>query len=41
MLLGIVEIQLFSLKTRLVQTQLFKFGMATSLEEGKLWVQTC
>ena len=39
--LGKVWIQLFSLSQIIGQTGLFNVGIATSLGEGKLWIQTC
>ena len=39
--LGKVWIQLFSLQLWVGQTGFFGLGEATSLGEGKLWIQTC
>ena len=39
--LGKVWIQIFSLQLIVGQTRFFSLGEATSLGEGKLWIQTC
>ena len=39
--LGKVWIQLFSVGKIVGKTMFFSLGEATSLGEGKLWIQTC